>query len=370
MANAPVARSQPVSFWLAAPLVAALLVLAPAPGWVVEQFYSRGVYPTIERFLTAGSNAVPFALLDLFIIAALYFTVRRMGRLLSVARHEGIVDAIWEGLKRVVRIGAILTIVFMVLWGFNYRRETLTFSLRQGPAPPMTAEFLQSGISDANALATRLRLGTSSGEVLSFDEVVKELRDPMNQALSQLNREPLATPGRPKYSLLMTPLFMWTGVDGMINPIALESIVHPDLLPFERPFVLAHEWAHLSGEADEAEASAVGWLACMNGPSPLAYSASLYLIAEARAALPAERAQFVTSQLDPGVRSDLDAIGERLKDRRPGMRLAASRVYEQYLQANRLSDGTESDERAITLILRAPLRDALARYQFRRTSTR
>ena len=46
----------------------------------------------------------------------------------------------------------------------------------------------------------------------------------------------------------MTPFFTWTGVDGMINPLALESIVHPDLLPFERPFVLAHEWAHLAGK--------------------------------------------------------------------------------------------------------------------------
>ena len=370
MANPSVARSQPVSFWVAAPLIAALLVLVPPPGWVVEQFYSRGVYPMIQRILTAGSNLVPFALLDLLLIAVLYFTVRRLGRLLSVARHESVVDAIWEGIRRVARMAAILTIVFMLLWGFNYRRLPISYTLRQGPAAPLSAEFLQSGISDANALATRLRLGTSSGEVLSFDEVVKELRDPMNQALAQIDREPLGTPGRPKYSLLMTPFFMWTGVDGMINPLALETVVHPDLLPFERPFILAHEWAHLSGEADEAEASAVGWLACMNGPSPLAYSASLYLIEEARAQLPAERAQFVTSQLDPGVRSDLDAIAERLKTRRPGMQRAASRVYDQYLKANSISDGTDSYERALTLILRAPFRDAMSRYAFRRTSTR
>jgi hypothetical protein len=366
MAKPPVAHSEPVSFWLAAPLVAAAMTLAPIPGWVVEQFYSRGIYPVIAQWLTAGSNLVPFALLDFFIIAALYLAVRRFSRLLSVARHESVVDALWEGIRRVARMAAILTIVFMVLWGFNYQRLTISFNLRSGPATPMTADFLQAGISDANALATRLRLGTSTGEVLSFEEVVKELRDPMNQALSQLNREPLATPGRPKDSLLMTPFFMWTGVDGMIDPLALETIVHPDLLPFERPFVLAHEWAHLSGEADEAEASAVGWLACMHGPAPLAYSASLYLIMEARVALPPDRAQFVTSQLDPGVRSDLDAIAERLKNRRPGMQRAASRVYDSYLRANRVSDGTDSYERAVSLILLPPFRDALSRYQFRR----
>ena len=44
----------------------------------------------------------------------------------------------------------------------------------------------------------------------------------------------------------------------MLNPFGLETIVLPDLLPYERPFVVAHEWAHLAGHADEAEASAIG----------------------------------------------------------------------------------------------------------------
>jgi hypothetical protein len=366
MAKAPVVHSEPVSFWLVAPIIAVALVLVPIPGWVVEQFYSRGIYVAVEQYLTWVSNLVPFALLDFFIIAVLYLGLRRFSRLVSVARHESVIDALWEGTRRVARFAAILTIVFMALWGLNYRRLTIEFSLKTNGNQPVTQEFLQSGISDANALATRLRLGTNNGDVLSFEEVSKELQDPMNDALQQLNREPLRTPGRPKYSLILTPFFTWTGVDGMVNPLALETIVQPDLLPFERPFVLAHEWAHLAGEADEAEASAVGWFACMHGPAPLAYSANLFLIMEARNALSPDRAQFVTSQLDPGVRSDLDAIGERLKSRRPGMQMAASRVYDQYLKVNRVEDGTASYGRAITLILMSPFRDALSHYQFRR----
>ena len=30
----------------------------------------------------------------------------------------------------------------------------------------------------------------------------------------------------------------------------------------ERPFVIAHEWAHLAGYADESEANFVAWLTC------------------------------------------------------------------------------------------------------------
>ena len=66
-------------------------------------------------------------------------------------------------------------------------------------------------------------------------------------------------PGRLKRTLF-GPYFRWTGVDGMVDPFGLEVLVNPDLLPWERPFVAAHEWAHLAGFADEAEASFVGWL--------------------------------------------------------------------------------------------------------------
>jgi hypothetical protein len=149
----------------------------------------------------------------------------------------------------------------------------------------------------------------------------------------------------------------------MVNPLALESIVHAELLPFERPFVLAHEWAHLAGYADEAEANAIGWFACMNGGAQLGYSANLYLIMETAAALPVESRRRVLPRLDAGVREDLAAIGRRMETERPRVRRAASRVYDEYLKANRVEDGTASYSRALRLILTPPFRDALPAYR-------
>ena len=51
----------------------------------------------------------------------------------------------------------------------------------------------------------------------------------------------------------------------MVDPFALEVMANPDLLPVERPFVAAHEWAHLAGYADESEANFVGWLTVCAG---------------------------------------------------------------------------------------------------------
>ena len=48
-----------------------------------------------------------------------------------------------------------------------------------------------------------------------------------------------------------------------------------------------------------------------------------------------------------------------MRAERPRVRRAASRVYDEYLKANRVQDGTASYSRALTLILAPPLRDAL-----------
>ena len=366
MAKTNLSSAEPVRWWIVAPVVALVLAFAPAPPWVVEEFYSRDFYPFLQSALTAVSNVLPIAFLDLMIVAAALLVGYRIVRLFMGARRGSLLDVLWESVRRTIRLVGVVVSLFVLTWGCNYRRQPLETTLAGGQAVRPTAENLDVAIADANALAASLR-GTAvpHGE-LTYEDVATQLEEPMNAALTELNRMPLKRPGRPKYSVIVTPFFTWAGVNGMINPLALESIVHPDLLPFERPFVLAHEWAHLAGQADEAEASAVGWLACMNGGSPLAYSASLYLIMEAAAALPADVQRRALSRLDVGVRSDLDAISHRMQKENPEVARNASLVYDQYLRANRVSDGTASYRRALSLILSEPLRTALSEYRSRR----
>ena len=55
------------------------------------------------------------------------------------------------------------------------------------------------------------------------------------------------------------------GIDGMTNPFGLEVLLNSRVLPVELPALVAHEYAHLAGFADEADASVVAWLACQGG---------------------------------------------------------------------------------------------------------
>ena len=103
------------------------------------------------------------------------------------------------------------------------------------------------------------------------------LRTAFDDVQRRLSSAPSAQPGRLKRTLL-GPYFRWTSVDGMVNPFALEVLANPDLLPFEIPFVAAHEWAHLAGYAHEAEANFVGWLSCVRADPVLWREVLAYVV--------------------------------------------------------------------------------------------
>lgn len=348
--------------WLSALVVAGVFAIIPVPAWLVDQMYSRGFYPIVQGVLTRLSNLFPLAILDLLIVAFVVILARWTVRFVGAAKKRGIGDAISEFVRRLVRTLSIATIVFFVFWGLNYRRTSLEDSLSITASPP-TADELQALILEAGSVAGRLRPAEMAARETAYPELMHRLITPFNAALVELNRPALEVPGRPKYSLILTPYFTAAGIDGMIDPLALESIVHPDLLPFERPFVLAHEWSHLAGAADEAEANAIGWLACMKGDDTMAYSASLFVIGEAGSKLPRDRWRAVAARLDAGVRTDLNAIAHRVEREQPAVQQTASRMYDTYLRANRVDDGVASYSRSLVLILAPPFHDALTHFR-------
>ena len=77
----------------------------------------------------------------------------------------------------------------------------------------------------------------------------------------------------------------------MTDPYFLETLVKSDLLPFERPMIVAHEWSHLAGFADESEASFAGWLTCVHGSIADQYSGWLFLFEELAPVVPEEIAR-------------------------------------------------------------------------------
>src|SRR5262249_47942925 len=182
-----------------------------------------------------------------------------------------------------------------------------------------------------------------------------------------LGQRRVAVAGVPKRSLL-TFYFRWAAIDGMTNPFFLEIIVNPDVLPIERPFVVAHEWGHLAGYADESEANFIAWLTCIRGGGEARYSGWLALYEHLFAALPREDRVAIFARLDPGPRSDLAAIDARYRRSAPAVREVARHVYDSYLKANRVPEGIASYDLVVRLVLGTTFDNGWVPQQRARTS--
>ena len=89
----------------------------------------------------------------------------------------------------------------------------------------------------------------------------------------------------------------------MTSPFFLETLVASNLLPFERPGVIAHEWGHLAGFARESEASFFGLLVCLHGNDAAQYSAWLDIFVRTLGARHRDDRRAVLAALPAAVRA-------------------------------------------------------------------
>lgn len=334
---------------LAIVAAAAIVAFAPLPAAVVERWYSTGLYPPLQAGLTSASNIVPFALFDVLIVTAVILLIMGASRDLATRRRNGWLRASGLMLTRVAAVAAALYLAFVLFWGLNYRREPLSSRLR----------FDESRI--APAAARELALATVEAVNKSYPAAHREaasafaaeasLKDAFLRAERAIGVAWPARPARPKRSLIDF-YFRWAAVSGMTDPFFLETLVASDVLPVERPMVVAHEWSHLAGFADESEANFLGWLACVGGSDEAAYSGWLFLYGEVTGTLGKEERADIGRRLDPGPREDLRAIAERVRRNvKPMIANAGWRAYDTYLKANRVESGTASYAEVVRLVL-------------------
>ena len=241
-------------------------------------------------------------------------------------------------------------LAFLVTWGLNYRRQPINMRVAFDAtriSPDAARALAYETVNRVNALYDPAhRQGWPRP-----DRLDRVLADAFARAQRELGSTTAFVPGRPKRTLL-DGYFRRAGVAGMTDPYFLETLVATDLLAVERPMVIAHEWSHLAGLANEGEANFAGWLTCLRGSAFHQYSGWLFLYSEVAAALEPADLRRVAANLAKGPRDDLAAIRDRLRQHvSPIVSAAGWRVYDQYLKANRVDEGTASYAEVVRLVL-------------------
>jgi hypothetical protein len=339
------------TLWRVAVIALAIAgAIAPIPPETVERFYSGTSYPIFQRALTGFSNFVPFALFDALLLGVAFWWIAMAVVDLARRRARGWRRVTGRLLVRTLVVAAAIYLAFLASWGLNYRRVPLTTKLGFDPALVSTesVRFLAGrAVEELNALYEP----ASGGQPADQAGVDPSLAHAFALAQESLGVRYPARPARPKQTLL-DGYFRAAAVEGMTAPFVLETLVPSDLLPVERPAVIAHEWSHLAGFADEGEAGFVAWLACLRGSPRQRYSGWLFLYGEAAGALPAADRDAIAARLGPGPREDLRAIADRRRRNiYPIIANAGWEMYDRYLKANRVAAGAASYGHVLRLVL-------------------
>lgn len=332
--------------------LAALALVLPLPAGPVERVYARELFPRLQPALTWLSNLTAVAWFDVLLVAVLGGVVVLIVR---DVRASGATKAAVRLAVRLLTVGAVAYLAFLVTWGLNYRRAALTtrISYEVGRiTPEAAADLARESAAQLNALHPVAHAEGWPG----LAEVDPGLADVFRTTLQRLSLPASIRPARPKVSLLDL-YFRRAGVAGMTDPYFLETLVASDTLPFERSQVVAHEWAHLAGVTDEGEANFIGWLTCVSGSRAHRYSGWLFLYSEVMTGLQPDVARPIAAMLGEGPRADLRAIRERhVREVSPRLASAGWQIYDGYLKANRVEAGTASYAEVVRLVLGTGLR--------------
>ncbi len=297
--------------------------------------YVNGVYPGWEHALFAISSRLPWSLGDIVVLAGVALIVWRL------LRRD------WLG---ALAIAGFYAFWFEAGWGWNYDRAPIEARTAYDASriTPHAVDLLRArAIAQMNRLAPLAHAHAS--EALD-PAMLHAAWAPAVQAGGD-TWEPLT--GAPKPTLA-DPFMTATGTSGYINPLALDAHLASDLLWFERPFALSHEWSHVAGYAREDEANFLAIVSCTRSNDPVVqYSGWLELFLY----LPPQ-ARYVQKTFVPDVWQDFAAMRERNR-RHINVSLAnlSWRTYNTYLKSNHVASGLQNYDEVTRLYLGIP-RDA------------
>jgi hypothetical protein len=321
--------------------LALALALLPLPAAWVEHWYSRGVYLRLQPIVSPVTALSPIALLDVaalgLIACVLWWGVRSY-------RAGGAAGLLRVIAFRLLVTASVLYLWFMAAWGLNYRRVPLQEQLAYESSRltrDRAVQFARAAVDQANAL--RPQAASTPIDDRSLADALFDVQ----RRLGVDRRAHLTSPNRS----LLELYFRKAAIDGMTDPFFLEIIVNPDVLPSERPFVLAHEWAHLAGYADESEANFVAWLTCIRASAAARYSGWLTAYQHVSSGLPLQDRRALAGALSSAVKEDLAAERARFEQSSERVRTAARGAYDTYLRANRVDEGIASYNAVVRLML-------------------
>lgn len=317
----------------------------PSPEWI-ERAYANGAYPGWERVAFTMTHPLPWSLGDIAALVGIGAIVWRI--VVFVRTRSKKVRDFAVLLLDCAAVVGVYAIWFELSWGWNYARAPIEARV-EFEASRVTANNAEA--LSARSIAEMNQLAAPAHARATTPLDLRELFAAWLPAVQRAGDTWTPSVGEPKPTLF-NPFMLASGTSGFINPLTLNVALASDLLWFERPFDLAHEWSHDAAYAREDEANYLAIVTCLRSPDPvLQYSGWFELFLY----LPQKR-HYARREFAPLVWADFAALRRR-DARHINVMLAhwSWRTYNVYLKSNRIAAGVENYDEVTRLMLGVPL---------------
>ncbi|HVI48469.1 MAG TPA: DUF3810 domain-containing protein [Chitinophaga sp.] len=312
-----------------------------------SDFYFHRWYSWSSAAFRQITGIVPFSVGDViyaaWIVTAVFFLLNVCYKLIRLAWAE-------VGLLALKGIHSLLQLylAFLILWGFNYERNTLLSDTGIVTGAINTQQLYHLSDTLVQLVnAEKAKLGDTTGVTQT------DLSDTavFHKAITAYEAAALKWPAlRYKRPSIKPALFgewlNYIGTTGYLNPFTNEAQVNTTTPAVLHPFITCHEIAHQLGYAPEEEANFVGYLAATSIPdSRFRYAANfdmfLYSVRQL-AYKDTTLARTVWSKAVPGVKADYKAIIKFYEQYSGKIEDYSAQMYDKYLKANKQEKGIRS----------------------------
>lgn len=311
----------------------------------VADFYSLHIYPLVSGIFSFATSFIPFSFNDMAIVCMIVAAIAIL--LFSIKKRKRWYWCLVKELKLVLWV----FVWFYIGWCTNYFRSDI-FTRTGTPACSYDEQaftgFLDRFTASLNDSYTASAEGSPDPE--------KSIKDFYSKVPRQYGLCKPKAWQKPK-PMLARRFQSATGITGYMGPLGGEFHINSDVLPDSFPFTYAHEYSHLMGVSNEAEANWWAYKACLASDEPQIRYSGYYCILSyvwdnARRLLDKEAFEAWKSTIKPEIIDSLMSESEYWdKKRITVLDKAQSAIYDLFLKSNKIGSGTRNYSEVVMMII-------------------
>ena len=337
---------------------------------IAEFVFARGIYRWISQGISLISGIFPFSLMELEVIllpaTAIYFILRFIGIIFKKLRKKekaGYTFAL--GFLNGICVLSIIFFLYVMLGGTNYYRYSFAsysgLEIKDSTVDELYNLCLELA-DEAAGIREQLHLKKGaedrSGVLKVSTANWNEVSDKLEKAFMDLSEKYPVLGG---YYTSLKPVFFSEvmsrmEITGIFWPFTMEANVNVDAADYSIPATMGHELAHLRGFMREDEANFIGYLVCKESDNlEFQYSGIMLALDYAGNQLYKQDPalyQLVREHYNTEMIADLRAeyfYWEKFEN--TVISTVSNTVNDNYLKANKQSDGVKSYGRMVDLLL-------------------